>query len=78
MERLNMQLEPSTKEETLRAMCSLAGNNAHIVVPCCSTGPSLGIGTSPMAQAHVLQPSKPSCAPAQAHDKNHCTEMLSL
>lgn len=33
MERLNMQLEPSTKEETLRAMCSLAGNNAHIVVP---------------------------------------------
>ncbi|XP_074181326.1 maestro heat-like repeat-containing protein family member 1 isoform X1 [Rhinolophus sinicus] len=43
MERLNMQLEPSTKEETLRAMCSLAGNNAHIVVPCCSTGPSLGI-----------------------------------
>ncbi|XP_039725071.1 maestro heat-like repeat-containing protein family member 1 isoform X3 [Pteropus medius] len=33
LERLNLQLEPSTKEETLRAMCLLAGNNTHIVVP---------------------------------------------
>ncbi|KAF5919384.1 hypothetical protein HPG69_009865, partial [Diceros bicornis minor] len=32
-EQLNSPLEPSTKEETLRAMCSLAGNNTHIVVP---------------------------------------------
>ncbi|XP_057560132.1 maestro heat-like repeat-containing protein family member 1 [Hippopotamus amphibius kiboko] len=33
LERLNLQLEPSTKEETLRAMCFLAGNNTHLVVP---------------------------------------------
>ncbi|KAB1254205.1 Maestro heat-like repeat-containing protein family member 1 [Camelus dromedarius] len=33
LEWLSLQLEPSTKEETLRAMCLLAGNNAHIVVP---------------------------------------------
>lgn len=33
LERLNAHLEPSTKEETLQAMCSLAGNNTHIVVP---------------------------------------------
>ncbi|XP_077025782.1 maestro heat-like repeat-containing protein family member 1 isoform X4 [Tamandua tetradactyla] len=33
LERLNSQLEPSTKEETLQAMCSLAGNNSEIVVP---------------------------------------------
>ncbi|XP_060046284.1 maestro heat-like repeat-containing protein family member 1 isoform X2 [Erinaceus europaeus] len=33
LERLNAQLEPSTKEEVLRALCALAGNNAHVVVP---------------------------------------------
>ncbi|XP_058138569.1 maestro heat-like repeat-containing protein family member 1 isoform X1 [Dasypus novemcinctus] len=33
VERLNLQLEPSTKEETLQAMCSLAGNNSQSVVP---------------------------------------------
>ncbi|XP_008576182.1 PREDICTED: maestro heat-like repeat-containing protein family member 1 [Galeopterus variegatus] len=33
LERLNLQLEPSTKEETLQAMCSLAGSNTHTVVP---------------------------------------------
>ncbi|XP_053081670.1 maestro heat-like repeat-containing protein family member 1 isoform X5 [Acinonyx jubatus] len=31
--RLNLQLEPNTKEETMRAMCLLAGNNTHRVVP---------------------------------------------
>ena len=33
LERLNSQLEPNTKEETVRAMCLLAGNNTHTVVP---------------------------------------------
>ncbi|KAF7471056.1 hypothetical protein GHT09_017709 [Marmota monax] len=33
LERLNSQLEPSTKEETLQAMSSLAGSNTHTVVP---------------------------------------------
>ncbi|XP_037702578.1 maestro heat-like repeat-containing protein family member 1 [Choloepus didactylus] len=33
LERLNSQLEPSTKAETLQAMCSLAGNNGEVVVP---------------------------------------------
>lgn len=33
LERLNSQLEPSTKEETLQAMCSLAGSNTHTMVP---------------------------------------------
>nr|KAF6495895.1 hypothetical protein HJG63_010212 [Rousettus aegyptiacus] len=33
LELLNLQLEPSTKEEIFRAMCLLAGNNTHIVVP---------------------------------------------
>ncbi|KAM9674103.1 maestro heat-like repeat-containing protein family member 1 [Trichechus inunguis] len=32
-ERLKSQLEPSTKEEVLRAMCSLAGSNTCTVVP---------------------------------------------
>ncbi|XP_016070691.1 PREDICTED: maestro heat-like repeat-containing protein family member 1 [Miniopterus natalensis] len=32
MERLKLQLEPNTKEETLWAMCLLAGNNTHSVV----------------------------------------------
>ncbi|XP_023112425.2 maestro heat-like repeat-containing protein family member 7 isoform X10 [Felis catus] len=31
--RLNLQLEPNTQEETMRAMCLLAGNNTHRVVP---------------------------------------------
>ncbi|XP_045730024.1 maestro heat-like repeat-containing protein family member 2B [Mirounga angustirostris] len=33
LERLNSQLEPNTKEETLWAMCLLAGNNTHNVMP---------------------------------------------
>ncbi|XP_036107450.1 maestro heat-like repeat-containing protein family member 1 [Molossus molossus] len=33
LERLKLQLEPSTKEETLRAMCLLAGSNTHSVLP---------------------------------------------
>nr|XP_035948345.1 maestro heat-like repeat-containing protein family member 7 [Halichoerus grypus] len=33
LERLNSQLEPNAKEETLRAMCLLAGNNTHNVMP---------------------------------------------
>ncbi|XP_037370454.2 maestro heat-like repeat-containing protein family member 7 [Talpa occidentalis] len=33
LERLNSQLEPNTKEETLQAMCWLAGSNTHTVVP---------------------------------------------
>ncbi|XP_071465405.1 maestro heat-like repeat-containing protein family member 1 [Marmota flaviventris] len=33
LEQLNSQLEPSTKEETLQAMSSLAGSNTHTVVP---------------------------------------------
>ncbi|XP_049738136.1 maestro heat-like repeat-containing protein family member 7 isoform X2 [Elephas maximus indicus] len=32
-ERLKSQLEPSTKEEVVRAMCSLAGTNTRTVVP---------------------------------------------
>lgn len=66
LELLNLQLEPSTKEETLRAMCLLAGNNTHIVVPMLLNRPlpwdrylSYGLG--------ALQPSKPSRVPAQAH-----------
>ncbi|XP_053514739.1 maestro heat-like repeat family member 5 [Artibeus jamaicensis] len=33
LEQLKSKLEPSTKEETLRAMCLLAGNHIHIMVP---------------------------------------------
>ncbi|XP_023615725.1 maestro heat-like repeat-containing protein family member 1 [Myotis lucifugus] len=33
LERLKLQLEPNTKEETLRALCLLAGNCTHSVVP---------------------------------------------
>ncbi|XP_077615151.1 maestro heat-like repeat-containing protein family member 1 [Crocuta crocuta] len=33
VERLNLQLEPNTKEEAMRALCLLAGNNTHRVVP---------------------------------------------
>ncbi|XP_047596026.1 maestro heat-like repeat-containing protein family member 1 isoform X4 [Lutra lutra] len=33
LERLNSQLEPSTKEEVVRGVCLLAGNNTHSVVP---------------------------------------------
>ncbi|KAM4819815.1 maestro heat-like repeat-containing protein family member 1 [Thomomys bottae] len=33
LERLHMHLEPSTKEETLQAMCALAGSNTPAVVP---------------------------------------------
>ncbi|XP_012879065.1 PREDICTED: maestro heat-like repeat-containing protein family member 7 [Dipodomys ordii] len=33
LERLHMQLEPSTREETLQAMCALAGSNTPAVVP---------------------------------------------
>ncbi|VCX10603.1 unnamed protein product [Gulo gulo] len=33
LERLNSQLEPSTKEEVVRGMCLLARNNTHSVVP---------------------------------------------
>uniref|UniRef100_G1Q7C7 Maestro heat like repeat family member 1 n=1 Tax=Myotis lucifugus TaxID=59463 RepID=G1Q7C7_MYOLU len=33
LERLKLQLEPNTKEETLRALCLLAGNSTHSVVP---------------------------------------------
>ncbi|XP_023604097.1 maestro heat-like repeat-containing protein family member 1 [Myotis lucifugus] len=33
LERLKLHLEPNTKEETLRALCLLAGNSTHSVVP---------------------------------------------
>ncbi|XP_059041050.1 maestro heat-like repeat-containing protein family member 1 [Mustela lutreola] len=33
LDRLNSQLEPSTKEEVVRGMCLLAGNNTQSVVP---------------------------------------------
>lgn len=57
LERLNSQLEPNTKEETLRAMCLLAGNNTHHVVPLLLNKPlpwdrylSHGLGTYSPAQ----------------------------
>lgn len=33
LERLKLPLEPNTKAETLRALCLLAGNSTHSVVP---------------------------------------------
>ena len=73
MGRLNLQLEPNTKEETMQAMCLLAGNNTHRVVPMLLNKtlpwdryPSHGPGTQSPAQ-YTLPCLSPSPAQKSMH-----------
>lgn len=77
LERLKLQLEPSTKEETLRAMCLLAGSNTHSVVPTLLNKPlpwDRYLSRCPGARS-PSQSTFPCSNPA--HDKNHCARMRS-
>lgn len=75
---LNSQLEPSTKEETLQAMCSLAGSNTHTMVPMLLNKPLPWDRYLSTAQGHSLQLTSSPPHPPQTQNENYCSRVLSV